>query len=61
MSDFIERSKFSCALGGALTTIAAIPKAVPIVHASGGCAAELYQERTIYQQDIEEWDIVVET
>lgn len=41
MSDFIERSKFSCALGGALTTIAAIPKAVPIVHASGGCAAAL--------------------
>ena len=41
MSDFIERSKFSCALGGALSTIAAIPKAVPIVHASGGCAASL--------------------
>ncbi len=41
MGDFIERSKFSCALGGALTTIAAIPKAVPIVHASGGCAAAL--------------------
>ncbi len=41
MSDFIERSKFSCTLGGALSTIAAIPKAVPIVHASGGCAAAL--------------------
>jgi nitrogenase molybdenum-iron protein beta chain len=41
MNDFIERSKFSCALGGALSTIAAIPKAVPIVHASGGCAAAL--------------------
>ena len=41
MSDFIERSKFSCALGGALSTIAAIHKAVPIVHASGGCAAAL--------------------
>lgn len=41
MSEFIERSKFSCALGGALSTIAAIPKAVPIVHASGGCAAAL--------------------
>ena len=41
MGDFIERSKFSCALGGALSTIAAIPKAVPIVHASGGCAAAL--------------------
>lgn len=41
MGDFIERSKFSCALGGALTTIAAIPKAVPIVHAAGGCASAL--------------------
>ncbi len=41
MSDFIERSKFSCALGGALTTIAAIKRAVPIVHASGGCASAL--------------------
>jgi nitrogenase molybdenum-iron protein beta chain len=41
MGDFIERAKFSCALGGALTTIAAIPKAVPIVHAAGGCAAAL--------------------
>ena len=41
MSDFIERSKFSCALGGAITTITAIPKAIPIVHASGGCAAAL--------------------
>lgn len=41
MSDFIEKSKFSCVLGGALTTIAAIPKAVPIVHASGGCATAL--------------------
>ncbi|WFR54777.1 nitrogenase component 1 [Anaerocolumna sp. AGMB13025] len=41
MSEFIDRAKFSCALGGALTTIAGIPKAVPIVHASGGCAAAL--------------------
>ncbi len=41
MSDFIERAKFSCALGGALTTIAGIPRVVPIVHAAGGCAAAL--------------------
>ena len=41
MSGFIERAKFSCALGGALTTIAGIPRVVPIVHASGGCAAAL--------------------
>lgn len=41
MVDFIERAKFSCALGGALTTIAGIPRVVPIVHAAGGCAAAL--------------------
>lgn len=41
MTEFIDRAKFSCALGGALTTIAGIPKVVPIVHASGGCAAAL--------------------
>lgn len=41
MANFIDRAKFSCALGGALTTIAGLPKAVPIVHASGGCAAAL--------------------
>lgn len=41
MADFIERAKFSCALGGALTTIAGIPRVVPIVHAAGGCAAAL--------------------
>lgn len=41
MAEFIERAKFSCALGGALTTIAGIPRVIPIVHASGGCAAAL--------------------
>lgn len=41
MSDFIERAKFSCALGGAIATLSSIPRAVPIVHASGGCAAML--------------------
>lgn len=41
MAGFIERAKFSCALGGALTTVAGIPRVVPIVHASGGCAASL--------------------
>ncbi|SHJ51715.1 nitrogenase molybdenum-iron protein beta chain [Anaerocolumna jejuensis DSM 15929] len=41
MAEFIERAKFTCALGGALTTIAGINRAVPIVHAAGGCAAAL--------------------
>ncbi|MDF2588284.1 MAG: oxidoreductase/nitrogenase component 1 [Anaerocolumna sp.] len=41
MAEFIERAKFSCALGGALTTIAGIPRVIPIVHAAGGCSSAL--------------------
>ncbi|MDR3209079.1 MAG: hypothetical protein LBT36_00420 [Oscillospiraceae bacterium] len=41
MSTFIERAKFTCALGGALTTLAGLARVVPIVHAAGGCAASL--------------------
>ena len=41
MSTFIERPKFSCALGGALTTLAGLSRVVPIVHAAGGCASSL--------------------
>ncbi|MDR1538285.1 MAG: hypothetical protein LBU32_09880 [Clostridiales bacterium] len=41
MPDFIERAKFSCALGGALSTVAGIARVVPIVHAAGGCAGSL--------------------
>ncbi|HEY3423368.1 MAG TPA: nitrogenase component 1 [Negativicutes bacterium] len=41
MTTFIERPKFTCALGGALVTISALARAVPIVHAAGGCAALL--------------------
>ncbi|MDR0858486.1 MAG: hypothetical protein LBN97_05615 [Oscillospiraceae bacterium] len=40
-STFIERPKSSCALGGALTTLAGLNRVVPIVHAAGGCAAGL--------------------
>ncbi|GHU80897.1 oxidoreductase nitrogenase component 1 [Clostridia bacterium] len=41
MAEFIERAKFTCALGGALTTIAGLPRVIPIVHAAGGCAGAL--------------------
>lgn len=41
MSTFIDRAKSTCALGGALTTLLALPKAIPIVHSSGGCASTL--------------------
>jgi len=41
LSEFIERAKFSCALGGALSTIAGIPRVMPIVHAAGGCKRKI--------------------
>lgn len=34
---FIEKPRFSCPLGGALATVGALPRAVPILHASQGC------------------------
>jgi nitrogenase molybdenum-iron protein beta chain len=41
MGTFIERAKSTCALGGAIVTISSLPRAIPIVHASGGCATML--------------------
>ncbi|AFS79168.1 nitrogenase molybdenum-iron protein beta subunit NifK [Gottschalkia acidurici 9a] len=41
MSDFIDRPRYSCALGGALGTIRALPKVVPIMHAAAGCGGNL--------------------
>lgn len=41
MATFIERAKSTCALGGAIVTIASLPRAIPIVHASGGCSTML--------------------
>ncbi|WP_371379690.1 nitrogenase component 1 [Sporomusa aerivorans] len=41
MGTFIERAKSTCALGGAIVTIASLPRAIPIVHASGGCTTML--------------------
>ncbi|MDR1578210.1 MAG: hypothetical protein LBT86_08315 [Deltaproteobacteria bacterium] len=40
-NSFIERAKSSCALGGAIATISSLPRSIPIVHASGGCAQTL--------------------
>jgi nitrogenase molybdenum-iron protein beta chain len=37
-TDFIERPKFACALGGAISTLEGLHRVVPIVHAAGGCA-----------------------
>jgi nitrogenase molybdenum-iron protein beta chain len=37
MSTFIEKPRYACALGGALGTVNALPRTVPILHASLGC------------------------
>ncbi|EGO61873.1 nitrogenase component 1 [Acetonema longum] len=41
MTKFIERPRFLCALGGALATLNALPKAVPIIHAAAGCGGNI--------------------
>ncbi|MBP2625445.1 MAG: oxidoreductase/nitrogenase component 1 [Firmicutes bacterium] len=38
MSSFIERPRFTCALGGAMATVTALPRTVAILHAPSGCA-----------------------
>ena len=42
MSGIIEKPRFSCALGGALSTITAINNHVPIIHAGPGCGVQLF-------------------
>lgn len=41
MSKFVDRPRYACALGGALGTLRAIPRAIPIIHASAGCGHNL--------------------
>lgn len=42
MSKFVDRPRYSCSLGGALSTLRAIPRAIPIIHASAGCGHNLF-------------------
>lgn len=42
METVIERPRFSCALGGALATIGALPDIVPITHTALGCGGNLF-------------------
>ncbi len=42
MSRFVDRPRYACSLGGALSTLRAIPRAIPIIHASAGCGHNLY-------------------
>lgn len=40
--EIIETPRFSCALGGALSTVTAIEGTVPIIHAGPGCGVQLF-------------------
>lgn len=42
MSNFIDRPRYACALGGALSTIRAIAGIIPIIHAGSGCGYNLF-------------------
>ncbi|MEI6046980.1 MAG: nitrogenase component 1 [Chloroflexota bacterium] len=42
---YIERPRFSCALGGALETINSLPNTVPIIHAASGCGGNLFSSQ----------------
>ncbi|MDR0917171.1 MAG: hypothetical protein LBN02_08325 [Oscillospiraceae bacterium] len=41
MSNSIERPRYYCSLGGALSTLEALPDTIPILHAAVGCAGSI--------------------
>jgi nitrogenase molybdenum-iron protein beta chain len=42
MKTFIDRPRYTCALGGALSALRALPRTAPIIHASAGCGYNLF-------------------
>lgn len=41
MSSYIERPRYFCSLGGALSTLEALPETIPILHCAIGCAGSI--------------------
>ncbi|MDR3230128.1 MAG: hypothetical protein LBT65_01695 [Synergistaceae bacterium] len=41
MSSYIERPRYLCSLGGALSTLEALPETIPILHSAIGCAGSI--------------------
>ncbi|MDR0197139.1 MAG: hypothetical protein LBI36_02830 [Oscillospiraceae bacterium] len=41
MSDYIERPRCFCSLGGALSTLEALPETIPVMHCAVGCAGSI--------------------
>ena len=42
MEKYVDRPRYGCALGGALSLLRAIPRAIPIIHSSTGCGYNVY-------------------
>lgn len=42
MGKYVDRPRYGCALGGALSLLRAIPRAIPIIHSSTGCGYNVY-------------------
>ncbi|MDR2797127.1 MAG: hypothetical protein LBB80_02185 [Treponema sp.] len=38
---YIERPRYFCSFGGALSTLEALPETIPVLHAAGGCAGSI--------------------
>jgi nitrogenase molybdenum-iron protein beta chain len=38
---YLERPRYFCSFGGALSTLEALPETIPILHAAGGCAGSI--------------------
>jgi nitrogenase molybdenum-iron protein beta chain len=41
MSKFVDRPRYTCALGGAIGTLISLPRTIPILHAAGGCGGNI--------------------
>jgi len=41
MSEFVDKQRTSCALGGALAAISSLPDVIPIIHTAMGCGGNL--------------------
>lgn len=41
MGKFVDRPRYTCALGGAVGTLISLPRVVPILHAAAGCGGNI--------------------
>lgn len=41
MSNFVERPRYLCSLGGAVGTLKALPRTIPILHSATGCGGNI--------------------